>query len=68
MSNQTNTLLLEEAHFYADYFEGKQPAKLIYKYIEANDYDNLAVAVKKARDLAFELEYNPNERVTSDTY
>lgn len=62
MSNQTNSNLLEEARFYTEYFENKLPAQLIGRDIKNKDLESLAVHVKQARDLAFDLEYTPDER------
>lgn len=60
MSKHANTILLEEAAFYIDVFEGKLPAQLMETDIANNDLEELAVHVKQARDMAFQQEYQPS--------
>lgn len=61
MSNQTNSLLIEEALDLVDYFEGKLPAKLIRQDLQNHDLESLQYHVKQARDMMFDLEYRPDE-------
>lgn len=63
MSHESNTNLLEEARFYAEYWEGTLYAKLIRWYVEIKDWDALYKIVKEAKDEAFNQEYQPTEDI-----
>lgn len=61
MSNAVNTRLIEEAEFYANYFENTPIATLIRQDIETNNLVSLQSRVKAAANYAYDLEYSPDE-------
>lgn len=66
MSNAVNTRLIEEAEFYANYFENTPIATLIRQDIETNNLVSLQSRVKAAANYAYDLEYSRDE--VGDTY
>lgn len=66
MSNETNSILYQQAAEMIDYFEGKLPAQLIEQALDSGDLVQLNAAVNKAWNEMYKLEFRPDTYEPTD--